>query len=326
MPQLSAFTGCGFLRMSADPSYAEAAYDSLIQGELDAFNNDPGTPRDATNYARALGIADARCNLEYAGNQVNAVDCYTMLTDQERRYGLTPGPYDTIISRQSALAAAMTYAQGGRRSNVVAVLRGILGTDFLAYRVLASNETTTSPATPGTSGITHCIAVATPPKYLKLVDPVVITGAPSTVLYSNLDTTAGDTLLAVGDVVVVGAGHNRQHEKVTVTASTGSLTTKTFTTTFANAHDIGAVVTTMDYPYWWSTQRQVLIVVKSASAVSATARAKVDKAMRTLARSVDNWSIVQPTSPGALTIGPFQVNTSPLGVATVASLAFTLDP
>lgn len=326
MPKLSAFNPCGLLRMSSKPSYAKSIYDALIDGETGAFDNTRGSPREAGNYARAMGFARMRCAIERAGRQIEPRNCNDLLPDFEQRFGLVPGSYDTLTQRQDALAAKIQFAQGAKRSNMVAVLRGILGANFLSLHHLTESETYVF--TP--SGATRCVDVDIAPKFLQLTDPVsyfngVVTG-PIWIPYANLDTSVAAAYLNVGEDVTVQPGHSGLHETVTVLDVSGTDDTRMFKALFSSPHDIGAVVTTMNYPYEWSTRRSFLVVVNIAACRDAVVRAKIDEAMRQLTRVVDTWFIVEPSTPGALTVGPFTVGTSALGTTTIGTIPFTLEP
>lgn len=321
MPKLSAFNPCGMLRMSSAPSYAKAIYDTIVSGEKEAFDNTKGGARESRNYAMAMGIARARCAMERAGNQVDPHNCNDLLPDFEKRFGLVPGPYDTIVDRQNALATKMQFSQGARRSNVVNVLRRILGADFLALRGMDPAEIARV-----TNFDAHATDVRIAPRFLRLVDPIVRTAVPTWVLYENLDPTAGDVILSTNDVVMVQPGHSARQEKVTVLDARGTGATREFQATFQFAHDIGAIVTTMNFPYEWSTQRHLFVVVKHAAAIDPETRRKVHEVMRQLTRAVDTWSIVEPIGVGALLIGPFTLGVSSLDTTTLGQIAFVPEP
>ncbi len=95
-----------------------------------------------------------------------------------------------------------------------------------------------------------------------------------------------------------------------------------FQATFANAHDVGATVTTGNFPYWWSTQRFYLIIVQSAAALDPETRRRVNEFMDRLARAGSGWAIVQPTSTTSTggTVGPLTVGA---GMATIPLGTFT---
>lgn len=322
MPKLSAFNPCGMLRMSSAPSYAKAIYDTLVSGEKEAFDNTKGGARESRNYAMAMGMARARCAMERAGNQVDPHNCNDLLPDFEQRFGLVPGPYDTIVDRQNALATKIQFSQGARRSNVVNVLRRTLGSDFLALRGMASGEI--DRVTSFTASRPIDVRVA--PKFLQLADPVVTTGTPIWVPYANMDSSAGDITLSVNEVVMVQAGHSARQEKIAVLDVRGAGATREFQGWFQFPHDTGAAVTTMDYPYEWSTQRHLFVVVKHAAAVDPEKRRQVHEVMRQLTRSVDTWSIVEPIGPGSLLIGPFTLGVSSLDTTTLGQIAFVPEP
>lgn len=133
-------------------------------------------------------------------------------------------------------------------------------------------------------------------------------------------------LLHVGQTVTVQGENRRTSELVTVTdvaltppsganASFGVC----FQANFTKAHDVGATVVTGPFPYWWSTQRQLTVVVTPSASVDAEKRRQIDDLMRKPSRAVDTWAIVAAASQtntggviGSFAIGD-AIGTSPIG-------------
>ncbi len=193
MPQLSAFTPCGALALSSAPSYVEKFYRQLaLLLSANAYTNDqafdltPGGYLEAWVYATARGLARHVLMLERAGNQVDPSKCLELLPLLEMDYQLVPGPKDSWLTRQQALAAAMLLPSGGTTQTIIAGLQALLGSDFVAY--VPAPSTTVYPSNPG-NGPGQFLDVRAPLRFLQLVDPVVQTGS-QWCAYEALDTSA----------------------------------------------------------------------------------------------------------------------------------------
>jgi hypothetical protein len=92
---------------------------------------------------------------------------------------------------------------------------------------------------------------------------------------------------------------------------------------FETPHDVGAPITTGDYPYWWSTQRLAYVVVSAAAAINRPLRAKLDALLSKIARTTDPWDIVQATTTTASggTVGPLVVGGA-MGTQSIGSITF----
>lgn len=228
MPHTSIFTPCGQLRLSNAPSHAQQFYDQLQQliSAADTGNNNQqfdftqGEHLEAWVYATARGLGRHRHMLERAGNQAYPMRAIELLPLLELDFQLTPGPKDDYVARQKALAAAELISQGARVSNIIAGLKTLMGSDFLAYvPAPAGVGITTFPDQTSPTAPSHFQDVRTPPRLLQLVDPVTTTGSAIWCAYKNLDTTISPMALVPGDVVMVQGENTSQSEKVTVTAT-----------------------------------------------------------------------------------------------------------
>lgn len=192
MPRLSIFTPCGQLKMSSQPSHIEVFYKLLPQlygSELD-FTVIPSY-NESKLYAEARMLALMLVEVEHAGNQAFPMSAYELLPLLEIDYLLTPGPKDTVPTRQKAVAAQMKLAGGAIASNVVALMRLLAGSNFLAYVPNPAGQGNqliwpTHPGNgPGAFKDDRVVA-----KRLQLVDPVSATGAPLWVAYQALDPSS----------------------------------------------------------------------------------------------------------------------------------------
>ncbi len=166
-------------------------------------------------------------------------------------------------------------------------------------------------------------------------EPVFPTALQSTVTDGGVIWTCSATiapLLTVGQTVTVQGENTAQAEKVTVLgvsltpqgqASAGPC----FEAIFYKAHDIGSIVVTGVFPYWFSTQRELLVVTTAAAAANRETRRQVDELMRKSSRVVDTWATVAATTQTNTggTIGPMTVG-SPMGTQTVGSFNFIGAP
>lgn len=142
------------------------------------------------------------------------------------------------------------------------------------------------------------------------------------VAYQNWDITRPDLQLAKGDVLCVQPENLGLAEKLTIVAVEGAGATRRLHATFSNAHDAGAAATTGVTPIWWSNCGHLLVVVTAAAALNAELCGQVDEFLTRHAKGGTTWSIVEPTTGGAATIGPYTLGLSPLGAVTVGSVAF----
>jgi hypothetical protein len=103
---------------------------------------------------------------------------------------------------------------------------------------------------------------------------------------------------------------------------------RTFTASFSNSHDVGATVTTMSWPFWWSTQHFVFIVVGATASIDAETRRQVNEFMAKTTRGVGQWAIVRPstTTPTGGTIGPFTLTSSRIGAVPLGTFAYVNLP
>jgi hypothetical protein len=140
--------------------------------------------------------------------------------------------------------------------------------------------------------------------------------------------------LSVGQTVTVQGENTMCAERVTVTGFATSPPAGSFASpglcfqaTFTKAHDTGASIVTGPFPYWWSTQRQLLLILAGTSSGDPKTRKVVNAWMARATRGVDQWAIVQPTTetPTGGTVGPLSVG-SPMGCVPFGSLTFTNTP
>lgn len=192
MPLLSVFTPCGQLRLSSAKSYVQQWYEILPKFWGGGFDfSEVGTYNESKLYAVARLLALVTGTLERAGNQANPNKVVDLLPLLEIDFLLSPGAKATLLERQQALAAAMRLPLGAGASNVVAILRAIAGSAFLAYVPNPGGQggQTIAPASPGL-GPGHFTDVRQPAKLLQLVDVVAQVGVPIWCAYQALDTSA----------------------------------------------------------------------------------------------------------------------------------------
>ena len=98
--------------------------------------------------------------------------------------------------------------------------------------------------------------------------------------------------------------------------------TKTFTATYAFAHDVGATVTTQSWPFQTGRSRHNFVIVKAAVAADPVTRAAISSLMTRMMRGVSTWSIVRDDVNAV----PFKLGVSPLGCAPLATIAYHATP
>lgn len=321
MPLFSVFQDFVAFNFSNRPTRGEDTYRAMIAAESKAFNTTVGEYEESRIYATAMGIARARYALERGFHQRNPNKAIEMLPELEKDWMVVPGAHAGVLERQQMVAARMQLPRGSRRENVVAQLTAIYGTDFVEYRTIDPLEVFTWPHSPFDGpGIFAREDGSFVPKYLKTVDPVGVLLQTINIRYEALQL-GDETDLAAGDYICIQPENLGLAERLTVQAVGEDSFGRFFTATFTKSHDIGASIITGTVPIWFSTQRIVLIVVKAAAVADVEKRRLVSEVMQKVSRVVTQWAIVQPTTPGATTIGPFTLNVSPVGAAPVEQLA-----
>lgn len=324
MPTFSCFQDFVGFRFSNKATRGEAIYRGMIASVQGAFDVTPGTYEEGRIYATAMGLARARYALERAGNQANPLKAIELLGLLEQDWNVIPKETDGILARQTAVAARQLLPLGPRRENVETQLKAIYGTDFLAYRTFTSAEIATWPSAPfnGAGNIGNFTREDTTdvPKYFKLVDPIT-TPFGSTINVHYAPMQAGDpSVLNVGDVVTIQVENLGLVERTVVTSSGVDAGGLYFTAVCFYAHDQGATVYTGTSPVWNSTQRYAFIVVNASAASDVEKYRRASEVMNKIARGVSQWVVVQPSSPGATTVGPFTLNITPLGTVPIGTL------
>ena len=290
-----------------------------------AFDTTGGNEQALTALAEKFALAYLLARIEWvlvkAGNQRNVQWATDLLPLREEDFLSTPGAYDTIFQRGQRLAAIRLLPGGATQSNIANMILATIGSSFVKLRVVAPAERATDLPT------SVFRAQGLLPKFLQLVVPLAVTGGSVLIGYGNLDPTiTTPVLLSVGDVVTVQGENKAQAEVVTVTSVVTlaepvyygtTPVTQFFGATFQKSHDVGATVTTMNYPRWSSTQCFLYVEVTPAAAVNPIIRTQVDTLMERVARGWAGWSVVA-ASGGA--IGPFTLNVSGLGTATIGSV------
>ena len=321
MPRFSAFTPFGILAFSSAPSELEVQY-GILGAQLDqAFDTTPGEPasedNEAQKYATARHLARVRLALRRAGYQRDTSKARDLLPLREADFLVTPGPFDSLLQRQQRLTALRALPLGATASNLRSALAAALGAAFVGLRLVAPSERAVNlPAS-------NFQPLGVEAKFLRLAQPVATPGVLQWVSYANLDPTdPTPVLLSAGDAVTV-QGENGALAEVLVVAAVRSTTldavaVNQIQVTPTNTHDIGATLTTMPFPRWVSTQSVLYVEVTPAAAVDPIVRGTVDSLLARLARGVTQWATVAVAGG---TIGPYVVGTSPLGTATVASVA-----
>ena len=312
MPKFSAFTPFGILKFSSAPSELEGQYRALGQQLDQAF--DPADPNnEAEKYATARHLARVNLTLQRAGNQRDVTKALDLLPLRERDFLVTPSPFDNLLVRQNRLAALKMQQLGATASNIRNTLSTAIGSAFVGLKI-------NTPASTARDLPTSCFQpLGLESVWLQLTLPVAVPGL-QWATYQNLDPTiTTPEALQLGDTVTVQGENNWLAEVVTVAAiQTTAAGLFQFQATFANAHDVGAIVTTMPYPRWATTQCFLYVELTPAGAINPLVRLQVDAIMARVARGVVQWATVGAS--GGL-IGPFVIGTSPLGTAALGSIA-----
>lgn len=321
MPLLSAFTPFGLLEFSGAPSSAETIYRALssASGAGEALSAEEGTEVEAETFADAMAFAFARQSVERCARNTVGATSTELLGIHEETFGISPPARATIPERQATVAAKELVSRGSRPEALDAVLRTLLGDDFVASHVVVS-PTKWPAANGGAPGLYSRIDV--PAKTIRLLDPIAPDFAVPgvvTVPYENWDTNAGDEYLILGERILVDSEVPGAAEIVTVTAVAGTGASRTFTATFTKAHPKGVSATTRHTPLRFSTRRHILIVLKQAAALNPATRRKVNDTMSVVVRGVTTWSIVHDYVDGSASFVSYSMDADALDTNLLAT-------
>ena len=100
--------------------------------------------------------------------------------------------------------------------------------------------------------------------------------------------------------------------------------TLAFTATFLNAHEPGCTLTTMLFPFSSGNQRESVVVVPLATALSVEWRRQIGLVMNTLLRATSTWGVAAQSQPGQA--GPFTLDDPQLGLLDVTPLSALTPP
>ena len=323
MPLFSAYTPFGLFEFSSDDSPAEAIHKALDvgMGGGAAFDIKAGSDVEADNYATALAIASARSAIQRAALNMYGATATEKIPQLEQAFLAIPSRTATIAERRGVLAAKYLAARGSREEAIDNALRAALGTDFVFLYPIPRASVTKWPTTYGaTPGLFSRIDV--PAKTVRLLDPVAPDFSVSgvvTVPYENWNTAHNEELLAKGDVLCIEPENPGGAELVTVTAVSGTGTSRTFTATFTKPHEHNSAATTRPTPFGLSTKRHYLVILKTAAAKDAEKRRIANEVMRIAVRGVSTWSVVHETTDGSGTFTAYRLNTDSMDTCVLTS-------
>jgi hypothetical protein len=331
--------------------YPLRASDLLPLLELD-FMLTPGAKDDVTTRRRALAAAELLCfgasysNVVAGLRAILGTDFYAyVLADPSGAHGWVPQNFPGIVGSGAQFKDARVPARlyqiidpvvqtGSASWCAYTMLDPTLATTPLAVgdTLLVQGETGALTETVTVTAVAHSppagsnASTQSPPSGTltwsattayavgQIVQP---TSAAATGLWyrCSLAGTSGTSEPAWGTVL----GRATSDGTCAWLALSGSTC---FQATFAYAHDLGATLTTGNFPNLISTQRLAIIAVSAAAAADREKRRKVDELMRKVARGVTRWQICQGTpSGGGGTMGPLTVGAG-AGTLTLGSVNY----
>src|SRR4051812_12574058 len=98
-----AFTLFGHMAFSSKPTHGRAIYESLVDGQGDAYNRDFNGLQQARNYALAICLASAQYQLDRALNNRNPAKATELLGRLEQDFQVVPPPNATLPQRRAFL-------------------------------------------------------------------------------------------------------------------------------------------------------------------------------------------------------------------------------
>jgi hypothetical protein len=306
------------LRMEGGESLHERLFRTFVASLGDGqFSEADATFVKAFAFALTGALAAAAENSETAWGQQFAERAYDLLGQQEREHGITPNRADSVTARRAVLGAKRRTLRGGSRINVENALKVLLGDAFVGWFTTPPAARVTWPITLGDT-LQCFVRPGTPRKLARLGKAISVgLGAPQATPYTPLPQSATHHTLAVHDRVLVEPELLGRAEVVEVEAL--DPVTRSFTATFQNAHEPGSTITTMSFPFSTGNQRESVVLVPPAVALSLEWRRRIGIVMHTLLRATSTWGVAAQSQPGQA--GPFLLDDPALGLLDVTPFA-----
>ncbi len=291
--KLDFFTKLGLFKLNGEKPVGRRIYDSIVGALGGQLSAEPGTLGDNFAAATALAAAEASIAADRAFEQQLPDHVYELLPQKEDEYGLYPSPSDSIPTRRAALKARMLLPNGMTRINVENILKGLLGSNFVGWRVTHPDERVMWPLALGDQP--QNLVPANVQRILMRLTTTVSKnlGVAQYVVYTQLFPTADAPTLKVGDKVVIEPEIKARTEVVEVLESFKSGNDFVFLAVFNREHEPMCVATTMPFPVWTSSQRESLVVVKPSVVKDAETRRKIAEVLERVFRGVSTWAIAQ---------------------------------
>ena len=325
MPVFSAFTPYGQLEFSSLPATPENVHNALVRATGGNYNTDVDDENGAQArlYAWSRQVARAKQELRRAGNQHEPLKVTDLLPTQERSHHIVPEPGSTSDERRSVLAVRSELTRGNVKESVENALTTLLGDDFVAYVPLTPAEGGTAiPADPSTVGT--FVEDTRGPQAYKIITSIAFTGTPVLVQYADIDGSSPNVRVNIGQKLVIDPDKDGLREVVTVTNSvdlTFPVAGSFFEATYTKAHAADAAVVT-SFPFWNSTRKHNVVVVKNGRAVDPELRRKVDDVFARLLQGISTWDIIEEDPAGSGCAGPFEVGVGKIGVTPIGKITF----
>jgi hypothetical protein len=337
--KLSAYAPISLLKLVLGEPLAKRLHENLrdnLRGKLgtktQGFNVDPGSFADNFAYALAIAAATGARMLERAADQ-DFAEAYDLLPDQEKEHGIVPRTMASIIDRQKVLRARKKISGGAIRVNVENALFDLLGENYVGIHITRDSERALWPAgindqpqnlqLPNSS---RKIVRVLGPK-TKNYPPISINlGQPQWVMYDPVDPPGddeGNHTLEVNDKIIIEPEIMGRTEVVDVSEldyyyNEDIGPKRLFLATFNKAHEKNCVGAVMPWAVWESTQREIVVGVKSVAAVDIEKRREIHELLARTMRSVTSWALVQESS--SFYAGPFTTDDPKLGMLDVNPL------
>jgi hypothetical protein len=324
----SPFTPWGLLKYVGGEPLAKRLHAQalkLLSAGEGGFSTQSGSFFDSMAFALAMTLTRAAEKIERAKDQRYAAKVYDSIETMEEEFGVLPGAGDNIPTRRRALQARKLAPTGPGRAALETSLRTLLGPVYVGIHVTQPTEAQLWPAACGDQPMNLQLPEIT----RKLITiPFGITiglNAPQSVFYTAVEplpdpTTPGNPhTLQVGDYLVVEPEIGACTETVRVDALTAEANLfnadapfSYFTATFTRGHGTNCWAACGTYPAWTSSQREIVIIVTTESAIDVEVRRQIHELLERQATGVTTWAIVAESSPGQA--GPFTLDDGYLGV------------
>lgn len=337
----SLYTPWGFLKHVGGIPIAQRLHEQaklLVTNAKRGMTVEDGSFLDDVTFATSMMVAQAAGKILRAGDQRFAAKVYDSIDRMEHEHGIIPDPGANVPTRWRALSARKLAPTGASRPAVEEALRKLLGAAYVGIHITQPVEALLWPVEIGDQPMNLQLPEEEK-KLIKIPSGITIKlNVPQEVIYTPVDPLPDPTsffyqhVLRVGEQVVIEPEIEACTETVTIlglslvalVGDENSGAAPAFTAVFTRGHGTDCWGSTGTYPSWTSTQREIVVIVKSTASVNIEMRRQVHELLERQVPGVTTWALVAESA--ANQAGPFTLDDPALGMLDVTPLDLVPPP